>query len=176
MAIPNVNAPNGLKSHGRNSVGGWVTRKILQKAAADAQAIFAGDAVTRVSGYVTTVGLVPGTTPYYGVSENYAPALTASDHLVITDNEAEYIIQDDGAAAGIDFGRIGKNANIGLGAGNPVTHQSGHVLAEASIAVAAALDLHILDLLGIPTNSFGLYARVVVKFNAHRLSTATVGA
>jgi len=175
MAIPNNNNPNGLLVHGRNSAAGWVTCMQLQKDAANATALFAGDACSRVNGFVTTVGIVPGTTPYQGVCLNYGAALTATDHKVITDDNALYTIQDNGVAAGVDFGRLGKNANIVLTAGNVQTGISRHQLDEATIAVGAALDLHILDLMRTPKNTFGKNARVIVKFNGHRLSTATAG-
>lgn len=175
--MANVSNPHGLRPLGRTLSGGFPTIESYQKAAADTQALYIFDAVSRLAGYVSGTS-TPGTTLFTGVNLLAGIASTLTDHLVVISPDAMFEAQcSDTTTAAL----MGYNANLTLNAptvtapGNGYTGISAHVV--GTLVVTAAKDVHVQRLFSAPDNAYGASSRVEVSFNRHALTPAsTLGA
>ena len=157
-----------------------------------AGAIFQGDLVTIVAGYV--VKFVPATHSaalgvfngcfyidpttgkptwknYYPGSVNITEGTISAD--VLDDPSQLFLVQSDGV---IVQANIGKNADVIGTGGSTVTGVSTMELNSATIADTAALNLKIVGLWNVPANSLGEFAVLVVKINEHLYGSTGVKA
>ena len=157
-----------------------------------AGAIYQGDLVTIVGGYV--VKFAPGTHSaalgvfngcnyidpssgkptwknYYPGSVNITAGKIVAD--VIDDPNQLFLIQADEDIVQAD---IGKNADVIGTGGSTVTGVSTMELDSSTIADTAALNLKIVGLWDVPGNELGDFAVVVVKINEHLYGSTGVKA
>jgi hypothetical protein len=190
---------NGSSNPWNQSVNMYVIK------AADTNAFYLGDAVisaanadangvpavTRATvGTETVRGVIVGIRPIAeGVSlvgtttqlEQISLASGAKAHdwyvYVIDDPDCLFEIQADADAGGkVIAANMNKNASFTVGApGTSTFPLSGTVLTSASIAVTQGLNLRLIGLVQDIQNTFGAYARIVVKFNQHELMGNTAG-
>lgn len=155
-------------------------------------AIYQGDLVTIVAGYV--VKFVPATHSaalgvfngcfyidpttgkptwknYYPGSVNITEGTISAD--VLDDPSQLFLVQSDGV---IVQANIGKNADVIGTGGSTVTGVSTMELNSATIADTAALNLKIVGLWNVPANSLGEFAVLVVKINEHLYGSTGVKA
>jgi hypothetical protein len=171
--MANVNNPHGLQLVGYTENGGCPVIREFKKLVGYGTAIFINDAVNRVATGAIEASATPGTTLYSGVALTYSPASTAGNVLVCTSPTAIYESQGNGAIAEAD---MGLNANLLLTAGGGGGGlQSKHQINATGMDVTATLDVHLLELYGVPENDWGAYARVTLMFNKHRMAPAAVG-
>lgn len=190
--MANVDKAFGLRPLGNLSATGAQKQYGYQIADNQAGAIYQGDLVTIVGGYV--VKFAPGThsaalgvfngcsyiDPTTGkpVWKNYYPGsvnitqgkITAE---VLDDPNQLFIIQADEDIVQAD---IGKNADVVGTGGSTVTGVSTMELDSSTIADTAALNLKIVGLYDVPGNSLGDFAVVVVKINEHLYGSTGVKA
>jgi hypothetical protein len=171
--MPNIDNPHGLHCLGRTLSGGQLRFQSFDKAVGYATRIFPGDAVNRVADGTIEVSATPGTTNYSGVALNGGAASTLTSHLVCVSPDALYEAQDEGT--GVAAADLGLLANLVLNAGVAATNKSGHEINGATKAVTATLDVALLELLPEVGNEYGANARVVVKFNKHRMNPGVAG-
>jgi hypothetical protein len=171
--MPNTNNPFGLRCLMQTLGGGCPVILPFKKTASYGTAIFIGDAVNQVADGSIEVSATPGTTLYSGVSLSYGKANKETEHLVIVSPHAVFLAQANNA--GLVDADAGINANLSLGAGNPDTLVSGHVIDGASKGTSNALDLHLLGRFPTPTNEPGAYAQFLVVFNKHRMAHGVAG-
>lgn len=171
--MANVDNPFGLIPLMYTLGGGPPIINRFDKAVGYATAIFRGDAVNRVADNSIEASATPGTTLYSGVSLDHGAASKATEHLVIVSPDAVFIAQDEGT--GVVVADLGLNANLVLNAGNATTLQSGHEINGATKAVTATLDVKLLNLLRVPNNEAGAFARIQIIFNKHRMHAAVAG-
>ena len=157
-----------------------------------AGAIFQGDLVTIVGGYV--VKFAPGTHAaalgvlngcqyidpttgkptwknYYPGSVNITSGKIIAD--VIDDPSQLFLIQADEDIVQAD---IGKNADVVGSGGSTTTGVSTMELDSSTIADTAALNLKIVGLYNVPGNELGNFAVIVVKINEHLYGSTGVKA
>lgn len=182
--MANVNNKHGLRPLMRTLGGGVPVAQLMLKAVGEAAGIFIWDAVNRLAdGSIEQDSATPGTTLYSGVNLGpFGAALTATSHLIQISPDAVFEAQDDNDTDGIAAADLGLNINLNLSQPaitNPATAGflgvSGHQLDEASAAVGAGLDMHMMALLNVPDNAHGANARIEVVFNKHRMAPAAVG-
>lgn len=190
--MANVDKAFGLRPLGNLSATGAQKQYGYQIEDNQAGAIYQGDLVTIVGGYV--VKFAPGThsaalgvfngcsyiDPTTGkpVWKNYYPGsvnitqgkITAE---VLDDPNQLFIIQADEDIVQAD---IGKNADVIGTGGSTVTGVSTMELDSSTIADTAALNLKIVGLYDVPGNSLGDFAVVVVKINEHLYGSTGVKA
>jgi hypothetical protein len=181
--MANVDKAYGLRPMGNLSATGAQKQYGYNIADNQSGAIFQGDLVTLVAGFLVkydstlhsaAVGVFNGcnyTDPTSGKPtwSNYYPGsvnITSGQIIaeVMDDPSQLFIIQ---ASAGFVQANIGLNANILYGAGSVVNGNSATELASATIANDADLVLKIVGLYNTPNNNFGTNAQVVVKINQH---------
>jgi hypothetical protein len=187
--MANVNKPFGLRPLGNLSATG--AQKQYSYVINDNQsgAIFQGDLVTVVAGYLvkfveathtSAVGVFNGCTyvdPTSGKPtwSNYYPGsvnITTGQILaeVLDDPNQLFIVQ---AAGTPTQASIGLNAPISVGTtGSTVTGVSN--LTFGTPTATAATSLKIIGLYNTPSNEMGQYAVMVVKINEHSYGSAGV--
>ena len=187
-----------LQTRGSGSVPTYeqVPMKI---AAANATAIFAGDAVVPATGPATgyiiqaTAGAIALAGIFVGckyvsvaqkrtVWGNYWPGSDANGDIeayVINDPNAQFIVQA-GSALNLPYSKVGQLAQLGVGTGNVNTGISGMFI--ASVGTTSTFPFRIVDVVTFPpgangtdTTSVGNY--VIVAFNnvATRSNGAVTG-
>lgn len=183
--MPNLNAPFGFQQYrgaGSSPTYEQVTARIDP---ANTQPIFTGDPVSYRSpanGYI--VESVAGTAPVLGIFvgckftsvsnksvvwRNYWPGSDAVGDVeayVITDPNAQFLVQAGGAAIGQD--KVGQNVQLNPGVGNTATGISGAFVENP--AVTATLPFRIVGLVRTPPGANGTditdaYNKVIVSFN-----------
>ena len=94
--------------------------------------------------------------------------------MIVDDPAAIFEIQDDGLTL---LTATSANKNVNFTVANPVSpqQQSGTVLNTSTVATSASLPLKMMGLAQRYNNSFGIYARWLVKFNQHELLGNTAG-
>jgi len=190
--MANIDKAFGLKALGNLSATGAQKQYGYEIADNQAGAIYQGDLVTIVGGYI--VKFAPGTHAaalgvfngcnyidpttgkpiwknFYPGSVNITQGIISAD--VIDDPNQLFIIQSDGD---IEKADIGKNADVIGTGGSSTTGVSTMELNNATIADTAALNLKIVGLYNQPGNSFGVNAVVVVKINEHLYGSTGVKA
>lgn len=172
--MANVNNPHGLRPLMRNLNGGAPECEEYTKAAAYGQAIFRWDPVTLLAGVLNgpASGITPGTTRYLGISMIYSAASLLKQMLIMNSPDACYEAQEDNSgAANAVAAKMGYNANLTTTAGGTPTTQNSNVqISGTSINTTSSLDVNIMRLLADPTNAYGAYARLEIKFNKHLLT------
>jgi len=190
--MANVDKAFGLKPLGNLSATGSQKQYGYEIADNQAGAIFQGDLVTIVNGYV--VKFLPGThaaalgvfngcnyvdpttgkptfNNYYPGSVNITQGIISAD--VLDDPSQLFIIQADGA---ITQANIGKNADVIGTGGSTTTGVSTMELDVTTIADTAALNLKIVGLYNVPGNELGSFAVLVIKINEHLYGSTGVKA
>jgi hypothetical protein len=190
--MANVDKAFGLKPLGNLSATGAQKQYGYEIADSQSGAIFQGDLVTIVNGYV--VKFVPAThaaalgvfngcnyvdpttgkpifSNYYPGTVNITQGIISAD--VLDDPSQLFIIQADEDIVQAD---IGKNADIVGTGGSTTTGVSTMELDSSTIADTAALNLKIVGLYSIPGNALGDFAVVVVKINEHLYGSTGVKA
>jgi hypothetical protein len=190
--MANVDKAFGLKPLGNLSATGAQKQYGYEIADNQAGAIFQGDLVTIVNGYV--VKFLPAThaaalgvfngcnyvdpttgkpifSNYYPGAVNITQGIIQAD--VIDDPNQLFIIQAD---ASVVQANIGKNADIIGTGGSTTTGVSTMELNSNTIADTAALNLKIVGFYNVPDNEPGAFAVVVVKINEHLYGSTGVKA
>jgi hypothetical protein len=190
--MANVNSPIGLRPYSMKSGAPYngATRTYYVPAS-NPTALFIGDPVTMVTNSsdgngVQTVqiatagasGQILGA--FQGITNNagqrvitleqgqtpYLPAGRAAYVHISDDPDLLYLVQEDSAGATFMVsGASGRNALMLAGAGNTGTSLSGWTMQTSSLAVTAAHQLRIIQLLQQPDNAVGAYAKWLVKIN-----------
>ncbi len=193
--MANVNSLSGFRPIRTLNGASWNGRfsKYIVPAA-DATAIFVGDAVKLsttgdLEGYRTItqaaagdaiVGVVIGfvnETSNHAVSAPYRVASTRRIAMVVDDPHVLFEAQEDGDTTPIAVASIGLNVNFVVGAGNTTNGQSGMQLDSSTVAVGATLPFKIIEATQrvgnqVVTNGQA-YTRWVVKVNNHQLGAGT---
>ena len=190
--MANVDKAFGLRPLGNLSATGSQKQYGYEIEDTQAGAIYQGDLVTIVGGYVVkflpathaaALGVFNGcfyidpTTGkptwknYYPGSVNITEGKIIAD--VMDDPSQLFIIQADEDIVQAD---IGKNADIVGTGGSTTTGVSSMELDSSTIADTAALNLKIVGLWNVPGNALGDYAVVVVKINEHLYGSTGVKA
>jgi hypothetical protein len=190
--MANVDKAFGLRPLGNLSATGAQKQYGYQIEDNQAGAIYQGDLVTIVDGYV--VKFAPGTHAaalgvfngcnyidpttgkptwknFYPGSVNITQGKIIAD--VIDDPNQLFIIQADEDVVQAD---IGKNADVIGTGGSSTTGQSTMELDSSTIADAEARNLKIVGLYDVPGNTLGDFAVVVVKINEHLYGSTGVKA
>jgi hypothetical protein len=190
--MANTDKAFGLRPLGNLSATGAQKQYGYEIADSQAGAIYQGDLVTIVNGYV--VKFVPATHAaalgvfngcfyidpttgkptwknYYPGSVNITEGEIVAD--VLDDPSQLFIIQAD---EDIEKADIGKNADVIGTGGSTTTGVSSMELDSSTIADTAALNLKIVGLWNVPGNAFGDFAVVVVKINEHLYGSTGVKA
>jgi len=190
--MANVDKAFGLRPLGNLSGTGAQKQYGYQIEDNQAGAIYQGDLVTIVGGYV--VKFAPGTHAaalgvfngcnyidpttgkptwknFYPGSVNITQGQIIAD--VIDDPSQLFIIQADEDIVQAD---IGKNADVIGTGGSSTTGQSTMELDSSTIADAEARNLKIVGLYDVPGNTLGDFAVVVVKINEHLYGSTGVKA
>lgn len=190
--MANVDKAFGLRPIGNLSATGAQKQYGYEIADNQSGAIYQGDLVTIVDGYV--VKFAPGThsaalgvfngcnyiDPTTGKPtwKNYYPGsvnITAGKIIadVLDDPNQLFLIQADEDVVQAD---IGKNADVIGTGGSTTTGISSMELDSSTIADTAALNLKIVGLWDAPGNALGDFAVVVVKINEHLYGSTGVKA
>jgi len=190
--MANIDKAFGLRPLGNLSATGSQKQYGYLIEDSQAGAIYQGDLVTIVGGYV--VKFAPGTHSaalgvfngcnyidpttgkptwknYYPGSVNITQGKIVAD--VIDDPNQLFLIQADEDIVQAD---IGKNADVIGTGGSTVTGVSTMELDSSTIADTAALNLKIVGLYDVPGNELGDFAVVVVKINEHLYGSTGVKA
>jgi hypothetical protein len=190
--MANVDKAFGLRPLGNLSATGAQKQYGYEIEDDQAGAIYQGDLVTIVGGYV--VKFAPGTHAaalgvfngcfyvdpssgkptwknYYPGSVNITSGKIVAD--VIDDPNQLFIIQADEDIVQAD---IGKNADVIGTGGSTTTGVSSMELDSSTIADAEARNLKIVGLWDVPGNALGDFAVVVVKINEHLYGSTGVKA
>jgi hypothetical protein len=199
--MPNINAPSGFvprKTLTGASWNGAVNRYYVPSTNTDM--ISVGDAVKSatggdangvpavqkalgtdaVRGVVVGVSVAGDSTSLNGVtldlSQQNIPAAKTKDYyvFVVDDPNVVFSIQDDGLSA-LTASACNKNATFTVVNPTSPRQNSASVLSTASVANTATLNLRIMGLDVVPGNTYGAYARWLVKFNLHELANGTAG-
>jgi hypothetical protein len=190
--MANIDKAFGLRPIGNLSATGAQKQYGYEIEDNQSGAIFQGDLVTIVGGYVVkflpathaaALGVFNGcnyidpTTGkptwknYYPGSVNITSGKIQAD--VLDDPSQLFLIQADEDIVQAD---IGKNADVVGTGGSTVTGVSTMELDSSTIADTAALNLKIVGLYNVPGNELGNFATVVVKINEHLYGSSGVKA
>ena len=188
--MANVNNPFGLRPLGNLSATGGQKQYGYVIDDNQSGAIYQGDLVTLIGGYLvkfapnshnTSIGVFNGcfyndpTTQkptwknYYPGSINITTGTIVAE--VLDDPNQLYIIQASASLAQTD---MGNNADVSGSTGSTVNGISYMVLDTATKATTAALNLKMVGIYDVPSNTFGSYVQVVVKINEHRYGSPGV--
>ena len=190
--MANVYKPFGLRPVGNLSATGAQKQYGYLSEDNQSGAIYQGDLVTIVGGYV--VKFAPGTHAaalgvfngcnyvdpstgkptwknFYPGSVNITAGTIQCD--VLDDPNQLFLIQADEDIVQAD---IGKNADVIGTGGSSTTGASSMELDSSTIADTAALNLKIVGLWSAPENELGDFAVVVVKINEHLYGSTGVKA
>lgn len=190
--MANVDKAFGFRPLGNLSATGAQKQYGYEIADNQSGAIYQGDLVTIVNGYV--VKFLPATHAaalgvfngcfyidptsgkptwknYYPGSVNITEGKIVAD--VIDDPSQLFIVQADGV---VSQANIGKNADVIGTGGSSTTGVSTMELNTATIADTAALNLKIVGLWNVPGNELGEFAVLVVKINEHLYGSTGVKA
>jgi hypothetical protein len=190
--MANIDKPFGLRPIGNLSATGAQKQYGYQIEDNQSGAIYQGDLVTIVGGYV--VKFAPGTHAaalgvfngcnyidpstgkptwrnFYPGSVNITAGTIQCD--VLDDPNQLFLVQADEDIVQAD---IGKNADVIGTGGSSTTGLSSMELDSSTIADTAALNLKIVGLWTAPENALGDFAVVVVKINEHLYGSTGVKA
>jgi hypothetical protein len=187
--VANSNSPFGFRPLIR--MGGSVfSIQEYAKPATDANAIYSGDLVNKVTGAVamperadlnlptiqTGYQGTPGTTLWQGVSATYGAASTLSVHPVFDQPDIIFMVQGKTGTTYSTNSHVGKNANMSTTtAGSTSTKQSGMTLDGATLNTTSSLDLKTVKISTISPNAEGANAIFEVLINKHEFGLQTAG-
>lgn len=192
--MANANAPFGLRP--TRTVGGVHSGilEVFTVPAADATAIYIGDAVTKtgngtgqtVNGIMYPDCVIAATTDIIdGVvvavladteaSLPYRAASTLRRLLVCTDPNMLYEIQEGNTGTPFTLNDVGLNVSLSVVAGSTVTGLSGTVLDNSTEATTNTLVAKIVAPINRPNLAIGLANRWLVRINRHRLVDQLIG-
>ena len=179
--MANADTPHGLDATGvMYGLNGFAVDDT-----AGSTAVFKGDLLCMLA---TGLASPAGATHNIGAAESATSVTTAAKTMIAAATSGtamahyhpsqQYIIQDDGAAAGVQS-TIGTNANLVAGTGSTVTGISAHEIDATNFATAAtttaALVFRVYGLFNHPDNAFGVNADWVVTVNEHYLTAGSAG-
>lgn len=194
--MPNVNTPYGFKPLNQGAGGGipgrigryWVASGLAQN-------LFIGDPVT-ITGSDRNITICTASTgkilgSFAGVrfvdsagnvqfvrnwvSGTVATGLVPGDQpeaLVFDDPEQHFSIQMS-TATGMVAADVGQTADFVAGAGNALTGISGFLLDQTTLGTSK--QCRIVDLLRVPDNAFGQFAKAVVQIFQHVYRSTNTG-
>lgn len=192
--MANANAPFGLRP--TRTVGGVHSGilEVFTVPAADATAIYIGDAVTKtgngtgqtVNGIMYPDCVIAATTDIIdGVvvavladteaSLPYRAASTLRRLLVCTDPNMLYEVQEGNTGTPFTLNDVGLNVSLSVVAGSTVTGLSGTVLDNSTEATTNTLVAKIVAPINRPNLAIGLANRWLVRINRHRLVDQLIG-
>jgi hypothetical protein len=114
--------------------------------------------------------------PTLDLSVQNIPAVKTKPYyaLVVDDPTVLFEVMDDGLSV-LTATAVNKNASMTVANPTAPAQNSATVLTTASVAVTQALNFRIMGLKQSDDNTFGQYARWIVKANQHELQGNTVG-
>lgn len=197
--MPNVNSPSGLSPVSTINSGPYNGQaRLYSILAADTNAFAIGDpVVSSASGAsvegIPAVTLAAATGALRGVVVGIfdtKPGVTLIDNpnqtirpsgaktkdwycMVVDDPDVVFEVQEVGTGTPLTAADINLNTNLVVGANNG--YISGWLLDNATEAGTATLQVRILGLVQRIDNSFGQYAKYLVKINNHELAAGTAG-
>lgn len=196
--MPNVNAPSGLSPV--KSITGPYTGQVnlYSILAANTNAFAIGDPVVSDAGGssvegIPSVTLAAATGALRGVIVGIfdtKPGVTLADNpnstlrpsgaktkdwycLVADDPALVFEVQEVGTGTFLTASDVGLNTNLVVGTNNG--YISGWTMDNATEAVTGTLQVKILGLVQRPDNTFGQYAKFLVKINNHELGNISAG-
>lgn len=117
------------------------------------------------------VGVLPlEDAPNVSITKTYRAASTAQLVQVCRDPNAVWEVEASDATLTALKG-VGENADILVGTGNTTTGTSADKLDTSTIATTSSLQFRILDVINMPDNTVGAFAKVRVKMNNCELGT-----
>lgn len=130
------------------------------------------------------VGLAPASNLYGGAIGAGAPQFgsvivpagtrTATIYLLVADDpDILYAVQEGGAGTALATGDLGANINLLSGANNG--YASGWLLDNNSKGTTATFQMQLLRLLQTADNTFGSFAKWLVRVNNHHFKAGTTG-
>ena len=195
MAYPTVSAPYGLVPV--NSLDGKPYAGAIRQipvAAGFATAIFNGDTVKIVNGYLvkstttdsgTIVGVCMGgqyvNSSGQTVQGQYIPALASTS----TNTAYAYVVDDQQAlfkvavvTSGTTMGTasradVGSNVPLVLNAGSTTTGNSAFGVTLTGAGTTATIPLRVIDVVPETATSEGVYTELLVKINTHQYNNTT---
>lgn len=195
MAAANVNQAYGLRAE-RHFAGGVIRHARYEIASALASNIYRGSAVKAV-GTNKRIDVAAAGDRLIGVFDgmNYIDAngdtqyrpRWLSGQVLQTGSVAEVLVYDDpfilfsiqvSTVTGLAPGDIGAIANLVIGTGSAQTGNSGDMLDQTTITsvVATGGQLFIEELFDVQGNSYGQYAKALVRINQHqKFGSTTAG-
>lgn len=104
------------------------------------------------------------------------PGTKARDYYVMVADDPNMLfeVQDDGAAA-LTATACNKNAIFVVTNPTSPAQNSASTLSAASVATTNSLNLKVMGLVQRADNAYGVYAKWLVRFNLHELSSTTTG-
>ncbi len=175
--MANVNNPHGLIPTMRNSSGGPTETNPYEKEVGYAYPVYMFDPVTQLAGVLNgpASGIVPGTTLYRGVSMDFSAASVAAGGasgkpglLIVDSPDAIFEAQEDNSGgANVVSAKMGYNANLTTTAGDSTLKKSKVQVSGTSINTTGTLDVRIRRLVLDPSNAYGAYGRLELRFNKH---------
>lgn len=103
-----------------------------------------------------------------------AAAQTQDWYAIVADSpDIIFEVQEIGTGTALTAANVGQNANLASGSNNGF--QSGWLLSNSGTATTNTLQVRLLGLARRADNSFGAYAKWLVKINNHELSAGTAG-
>ena len=191
--MANNDSPFGfrpLQSLGSGDYTGKTTKYV--HASGDSVALFIGDPV-KFAGGVDTDGKTPtveaastASDVYAGVvvrvqfsadalTTTYCVASTRREVFVMTDPDAEYLVQEDSDAGYIAAADVGYNVQAIAGTGDTNTGLSGYEIDSSTAATTNTHGWRILRMWEDPDNTVGNYCKWVVKCNRSAFANQIAG-
>lgn len=165
MATPG-NYPYGLELVEQDGKQ-YRVRRYTKKTGA---ALYQGDAVIADAAGNVTVATAGAT--LLGVAMESLASSDTSSIAICDDPDAIFRIRASGNFTSAD---VFQNANITANAADTTISRSKHDLNVSSLATTNTLQLKVIGLHNHPSNAYGSYADVLVRFNNHQFSTGVVG-
>lgn len=172
--MANTFAPFGFSQY-RGTGSAPTYEQVARSVALTAGAIYSGDPVTTqadgtvaqsVAGTTQIAGIFVGC-EYYSAAVNrkvwspYWPgsgsalANTTVTAYIITDPNAQFLVQSGNAGTPVTAADVGANINFAIGTGNAITGLSGAYANQATIAVTATLPFRIMAVVTQPPGGPG---------------------
>lgn len=190
MAYPTVSAPYGLKAI--NRIDGLPYAGAIRQIplASGYTAMFFGDAVKIVDGYLDKDTGTTAATPcgvFVGcqyvnsmgqtVQAQYAPAgATNAIGFVVDDPMAAFkvaVVSGTTVIAGVSRSVVGSNMALVQNAGNTNTGDSGVAVLSSSSATTNTLPIRVIDVVPDTATGADSYVELIVKINTHQYNNTT---
>jgi hypothetical protein len=190
MAYPTVSAPYGLKAI--NRIDGLPYAGAIRQIplASGYTAMFFGDAVKIVDGYLDKDTGTTAATPcgvFVGcqyvnsmgqtVQAQYAPAgATNAIGFVVDDPMAAFkvaVVSGTTVIAGVSRSVVGSNMALVQNAGNTSTGDSGVAVLSSSSGTTNTLPIRVIDVVPDTATGADSYVELIVKINTHQYNNTT---